>query len=144
MGVVVVEPCKHDRPHKICVDIPSYLPMLNSVISHNNYVASCERKLQIPMARGKSNHKKFHLVNWNIVRSSKDWGGLGIKDPLIMNMAMGENILWRLICRKLEWWNKALLKKYIQGNWKRCLQNPLDNKKGSHIWKLIRVVVPLI
>jgi len=30
---------------------------------------------------GKSNTKKFHLVNWNLVKSPKDHGGLGVRDP---------------------------------------------------------------
>jgi len=61
-----------------------------------------------------------------------------------MNMDLGENILWILISSKLEWWKKFLLKKYFQGNQKCCLDNPLDKKKGSCVWKLIRVVAPLI
>jgi hypothetical protein len=30
-----------------------------------------------------SNHKRFHLVNWKIVRAPKAHGGLGVKDPVL-------------------------------------------------------------
>jgi hypothetical protein len=41
---------------------------------------------------GKANHKKFHLVNWNQVTNSKKHGGLGIREPELMNLAMGAKI----------------------------------------------------
>jgi hypothetical protein len=42
---------------------------------------------------GKLNTKKFHLVNWKTVKAPKDRGGLGIKDPSLMNLAHGDNII---------------------------------------------------
>jgi hypothetical protein len=39
---------------------------------------------------GKTNSKRFHLVNWSIVRAPKAHGGLGIKDPTLMNLVMGK------------------------------------------------------
>jgi hypothetical protein len=78
-----------------------------------------------------------------MVRSPKDRGGLGIKDPSLMNLDLGAKLVWRLITRKVEWWKKVLLKKYFQGNCKRCIDRPLENKKGSHIWKLLKVIAQL-
>jgi hypothetical protein len=49
---------------------------------------------------GKSNSKKFHLVNWDTVSTPKKSGGLGIRDPEVENIAMGANILWRIVSRK--------------------------------------------
>jgi hypothetical protein len=40
------------------------------------------------MASGKTNTKKFHLINWKMVRELKDKEGLGIKDPILLNLAM--------------------------------------------------------
>jgi hypothetical protein len=42
---------------------------------------------------GKSNSKKFYLVNWDTVSSPKKSGGLGIRDPKVENIAMGAKIL---------------------------------------------------
>jgi hypothetical protein len=80
---------------------------------------------------GKTNTKKFHLVNWNTVRSLKDNGGLGIKDPMLMNIAMRAKILWHLTSRQLEWWKNVLVKKYFHGNRKWCLDSSLARVKGS-------------
>jgi hypothetical protein len=41
---------------------------------------------------GRSNERKYHLINWKMVRNPKDKGGLGIKDPIMMNVAMGEKL----------------------------------------------------
>jgi len=67
------------------------------------------------------------------VRAPKYQGGLGIKDPSLENLALGDKFLWRLISGKIEWWKKVLFKKYFHGNQKRCNNNPLENKRGSNI-----------
>jgi hypothetical protein len=48
---------------------------------------------------GNINTKKFHLINWSIIRSSKERGGIAIKDSTLMNIAMGAKILWRLFTK---------------------------------------------
>jgi hypothetical protein len=65
---------------------------------------------------GKSNSKKNHLVNWHIVTAPKDHGGLGVKDPKLVNIALGSKLLWRLIKGNKEWWKSAIIKKYRLGN----------------------------
>jgi len=42
---------------------------------------------------GHTDSKRFHLVNWTTVRAPKAHSGLGIKDPALMNLAMGVKIL---------------------------------------------------
>jgi hypothetical protein len=42
---------------------------------------------------GKSNSKKFPVVNWDIVFLPKKSGGLGIRDPEVANIAMGSKLL---------------------------------------------------
>jgi len=54
---------------------------------------------------GNSNHKKFHLVNWETITQLKSRGGLGIRDPKITNSIMGSKLLWRLISGDNDWWN---------------------------------------
>jgi hypothetical protein len=85
---------------------------------------------------GKSNTKKFHLVNWNIVSSPKDSGGLGIRDPEVANLAMGAKLLWRLISGRKEWWKSTITKKYKLGARKRCMDSIPEIQPGSQIWKL--------
>jgi hypothetical protein len=49
----------------------------------------------------------MHLINWNVVRALKTHGGLGILDPTLSNLDLGEKILWRLVSGKKEWWKKV-------------------------------------
>lgn len=42
---------------------------------------------------GKTNSKKLHLMKWKIVRLPVTLGGLGIKDPILMNIALGEKMV---------------------------------------------------
>jgi hypothetical protein len=80
---------------------------------------------------GRSKEKKYHLVNWKMVRNPKDQGGLGIRDSTLMNVAMGENMSWRIISEKLEWWKKVLWKKNFKGSRLICVELPLKEVKGS-------------
>lgn len=58
---------------------------------------------------GKSNETRFHLVNWQKVRLPILSGGLGVKDPELMNIAMDAKIVWRLISPSSEWWKSLSL-----------------------------------
>jgi hypothetical protein len=71
------------------------------------------------------------------VQALKESGGLGIKDPLLMNLAMGAKLLWRLISWKIECWKRILLRKYLEGPRLRCLDHVINNQ-GSPIWKLLQ------
>jgi hypothetical protein len=86
--------------------------------------------------------KKLHLVNWNIVSSSKEHGGLGIRDPKLINIALGANLLWRLVTGSKEWWKSTIVKKYRMGNRKRCLDLDPVCHFGSPIWKLLQTSIP--
>eukprot|EP00253_Pinus_taeda_P027254 PITA_27254 len=46
---------------------------------------------------GKGSEKRFHLVNWDVVKRTKEERGLQIRDPHLVNLALGGKILWKLI-----------------------------------------------
>ena len=46
---------------------------------------------------GKTQGRKFNLVNWEAVIENKNSGGLGIRDLGKMNQAMGAKMVWRMI-----------------------------------------------
>jgi len=52
-----------------------------------------------------------------VVRLPKDMGGLEIRYPLLMNISLGENLVWWLIAGDNNWWKQVLHKKYV--NWVR-------------------------
>jgi len=58
---------------------------------------------------GKTNTNKFHLVYWATVGSPKKYGGLEIKDPTLMNLALGANLIWRMILGQPYWWKKIFI-----------------------------------
>jgi hypothetical protein len=62
---------------------------------------------------GKTNTKKFHLVNWITVCQPSGKGGLVVRNPSLMNISLGEKLVWHLISGSLDWWKQAILVKYI-------------------------------
>jgi hypothetical protein len=58
---------------------------------------------------------------------------LRIKDPTLMNITMGANMICRLKTIKIDWWKKIIWKKYIQASRKRCIESIVGNQEGSHI-----------
>jgi hypothetical protein len=86
----------------------------------------------------KSNSKHFHLVNWNTIIAPKTHGGLGIRDPLVMNKALREKFIWRLISRKKELCKSILSQKYFPSPYMRCLDNITHFMAFSQIWRLIK------
>jgi hypothetical protein len=93
---------------------------------------------------GKDNEKKFQMVNWAITYAPKENGGLGIRDPENINLALGAKLFWCVITGEKEWWKKALYNKYLSKVRKRCMEEVDLGKLGSPIWNLIRAFVPLI
>jgi len=91
---------------------------------------------------GKANHKKFQLVNWDTVTLPKKSGGLGIRDPEVTNLALGVQLLWRIVTGEKDWLKMALIKKYRLDKRKRSMDKPQTPQTGSQIWKLIRDTTP--
>jgi hypothetical protein len=84
------------------------------------------------------------MVNWAITCAPKENGGLGIRDPERINLALGAKLIWRVITGEKEWWKKSLCNKYLSKVRKRCVEGVDLGKSGSPIWKLIQASVPLI
>ena len=49
-----------------------------------------------------------------MVKEDKDKDVLGIRDPGMMNKALGDKLVWRLIYGKKEWWKEVIRRKYIK------------------------------
>jgi hypothetical protein len=92
----------------------------------------------------KTDTKKFHLVNWDMVKQPQKNSGMGIKDPVLSNLAMEANFLWNLVSGRKDWWKIILLKKYLAGNRLRHLDQQHSLKSGSPIGKLLSASIPLI
>ena len=42
---------------------------------------------------GKTNTKKFHLINWKMARDPKDRGGIEIRETFFMNLDIGAKLV---------------------------------------------------
>jgi hypothetical protein len=93
---------------------------------------------------GKTNTKKFHLLNWKQVCQPLNKGGLSIKDPILMNTSLGEKLAWRLITGTTDWQKTALIAKYFNSSRLCCLDAPTSPLPGSPIWCLLKNAFPLI
>jgi hypothetical protein len=62
---------------------------------------------------GKTNTKKFHLVNWHMVFQPLENGGLSIRYPTLTNISLGVKIPWRLVSEPIYWWKSILISKYF-------------------------------
>lgn len=75
--------------------------------------------------------RKYHLVNWPLVCSPRDQGGLGVLDLEAMNKAMLGKWIWRLENEE-GWWQEIIYAKY-------CSDKPLSGLRlkagSSHFWQ---------
>jgi hypothetical protein len=71
-------------------------------------------------------------------------GGIGIKDPTLVNEALGAKLLWRMISGDYANWKKALVNKYFQKDRLRGVDLPIGSSYGFTIWKLLKESLPLL
>jgi ribonuclease HI/exonuclease III len=84
---------------------------------------------------GKGNENKMHLANWELVRRPIAEGGLQIRDPSLVNLAMGGKLLWQMAHEPKHPTNNTLLSKYARNSSYRNLQfDPTVN--STQVWKL--------
>lgn len=77
----------------------------------------------------------MHLVSWDMVRRPTAEGGLQIRDPSLVNLALGGKILWKMVSEPNHQTNNTLMLKYSRNTIYRGLQfDPSVN--GTQIWKL--------
>jgi hypothetical protein len=79
-----------------------------------------------------------------VVEAPKDRGGLGIKDPILMNLAIGSDLVCRLISCGPKRWKIILWRNYFSGNQKHCIEGQHENQRGSHIWRVLKATILII
>ena len=81
---------------------------------------------------GKTQGRKFNLVNWEAVIENKNNGGLGIRDQGKVNQALGAKLVWRMIEGGKEWWIEAISRKYIKRKKSKILDLPWGVKEHPY------------
>jgi hypothetical protein len=105
--VVIIHVHKNSSASFVCLENPtgrlvlvkyvlSSLPIyqfsaLLAPVGIKKYLAEEIRKLL--WKGGKYNSKIFHLANWSLVRSPKPHGGMGIRDPKLVNISLMKTIM---------------------------------------------------
>eukprot|EP00253_Pinus_taeda_P014481 PITA_14481 len=84
---------------------------------------------------GKGNQHKIHLVKWDLVKRSIPEGGLQIRDPTLVNLAMGGKILWNLFKDPKHPVCEMLKSKYAHKVPLRNLQAS-QTINNTQVWKL--------
>ena len=67
-------------------------------------------------------HTKINMIDWDIMCSPKQSDRAGVRDPQIMNLALGAIFLCRIVSGESAWWKKALQKKYMSDNRRNCVR----------------------
>lgn len=93
---------------------------------------------------GKAEKKKFNLVNWKSVIQPLEKGGLGIRSPHLLNLALGAKMVWRLITGDSVWWKAVLEAKYLNSTRDQLLDTNIPIRDSSNIWKLCKKTIPFI
>ncbi|KAJ9678515.1 hypothetical protein PVL29_020639 [Vitis rotundifolia] len=79
---------------------------------------------------------KIHLVNWEVVCTDKDKGGLGLRKLAMLNKALLGKWIWRYACDKDNLWKQVIKVKYGQEDfgWRPKKAN---GAAGVGVWKEI-------
>lgn len=80
---------------------------------------------------GRTGEKRYHLVQWPILCSPKDHGGLGILDLDTMNIALLCKWIWK-IENESGWWQDILRDKYLKN---KNLAGISVKAGDSHFWQ---------
>ena len=78
----------------------------------------------------------MHLVNWEVVCTEKENGGLGLRKLVPLNKALLGKWIRRFACEKENLWKQVLLAKYGQESfgWKT---KKVNGTFGVGVWKEI-------
>ncbi|KAJ9702452.1 hypothetical protein PVL29_004269 [Vitis rotundifolia] len=79
---------------------------------------------------------KIHLVNWEVVCTDKDKGGLGLRKLAMLNKALLGKWIWRYACDKDNLWKQVIKVKYGQEDfgWR---PEKANGAVGVGVWKEI-------
>jgi hypothetical protein len=83
---------------------------------------------------GLNTGKKMALVSWDKLCCPKEQGGLGLRDPFIMNKVLSAKIWWRWLKHPKDLWARLWRKKYTPNVAERDLIRWNGDNPGSLIW----------
>jgi hypothetical protein len=88
--------------------------------------------------QGLNTGKKIALVSWDKLCRPKEQGGLGLRDPFIMNKVLSAKIWWRWLKSPKDLWARLWRKKYAPNVAEKNLIRWNEDTPGSLIWTAAR------
>jgi hypothetical protein len=128
------------------LNLPSRLTLLRAVLqalpiyhfsalAAPRFVLSAIKNLQRNFFwQGINSGKKMALVSWDKLCCMKEHGGLGLKDPFLMNKILSAKIWWRWLKHPKDLWARLWRKKYTPNVAERDLIRWNGDNPGSLIW----------
>jgi hypothetical protein len=106
-----------------------------SVLAAPRFVLNTIKSLQRNFLwQGLNKERKIALVSWEKICRPKEQGGLGIRDPSIMNKVLSTKIWWRWLKKPTDLWAKLWRKKYASNTAENNLIRWNGDNTGSLIW----------
>lgn len=85
---------------------------------------------------GLKDQRKWSLISWKDLVKSKTEGGLGLRDPYMLNQVMGAKLWWRWMNGGNDLWKRIWTKKYNMPTKPEEILRISDTPKGLTIWNL--------
>ncbi|CAN1816595.1 Putative ribonuclease H protein At1g65750 [Linum perenne] len=100
----------------------------------SSVITSLERIQNRFLWSGVSEIEKIHWINWNLVKTPRAGGGLGVQDLRILNTALLSKWHWRFAIERSAWWRELITDKCGVGSseWQPTWQ---FSSAGLSLWK---------
>jgi hypothetical protein len=106
-----------------------------SVLAALKFVLTTIKSLQRNFIwKGLNTGKKIALVSWDKLCRPKEQGGLGLRDPFIMNKVLSAKIWWRWLKIPKDLWARLWRKKYAPNLAEKNLIRWNEDSPGFLIW----------
>jgi len=86
---------------------------------------------------GPNQQRKWALVSWKNLTKRKEEGGLGLRDPEMLNKVFGAKLWWRWMRGGNDLWKKIWSHKYNMPKTMEEILRLEETPKGSTIWDLV-------
>lgn len=81
--------------------------------------------------------RSWHIVNWEVLITPRNLGGLGIRDTRLTNLALLGKLVWCLLHERDKLWVQVIMHKYIHGS----IWSATNKPTSSIIWKSIQKAI---
>lgn len=85
---------------------------------------------------GPKKQKKWALCPWDSLTKPKEKGGLGLRDPSVLNQVLAAKLRWRWMQGGKDLWKEIWTAKYNMPSTPEEILRKQETPRGSDIWNL--------